>query len=156
MENYQVYNRFFTVEEVSFSNKGTSLSFCPLAVSWSIATRSQQCPNWWSWRRTATWSRTRAGNRSETGAWPASGPGWTLLRSFRTSRVREIEGLTKLIKSSCFPFQCSRLTGRQITGQLMFLLDEDLLVFNSSSAHFPVRGRTPVVKNAISMKHEKE
>lgn len=63
--------------------------------------------------------------------------------------MRKIEGLTKLIKSSCFPLQCSRLRGRWITGQLVFLLDEILLIFNSSSARFLVRGRTPVVKNAI-------
>ena len=57
-------------------------------MSWGSATRSQLCPNWWLWRRTATWSQTRAGNRSETEAWPASGPGWTLRRSSRTLRVR--------------------------------------------------------------------
>lgn len=63
--------------------------FLSLPVSWSSATRSPPFPSWWSWRRTARWSRIKAGSRSETGAWPASGPGWTLQRSFRILRLRK-------------------------------------------------------------------
>lgn len=72
-----------------------------LSASWSSATRSQRSPNWWSWRRAATWSQTRAGNRSETEAWPASGPGWTLQRSFRTLRVRNVNSSFFFKVGSC-------------------------------------------------------